>query len=98
MRMTKTAIDKALEVIEKQNPKPYGLRVGVIGGGCSGFQYNMQFENKIETRIVPDKVYEFEGSNGNKLKIFVDQASMLYLKNCEIDYVETLEVSGFKFN
>ena len=66
------------------------LRVGVKGGGCSGFSYSMAFEN---TPNMLDKTYNYDG-----LKIFVDQASLLYLDGAEVDYVETLEGSGFKFN
>lgn len=95
MTMTNTAINKALEVLEKQDPKPMGLRVGIIGGGCSGFQYNMSFESNM---LPLDKKLEFKGKDGKKLTVLVDQASLLYLNNCEIDYVESLEMSGFKFN
>ena len=66
------------------------LRVGVKGGGCSGFSYSMAFEN---TPNMLDKTYNYDG-----LKVFIDQASLLYLDGAEVDYVETLEGSGFKFN
>ena len=67
-----------------------GLRVGVRGGGCSGFSYSMAFENAPG---MLDKTYAFDG-----LKVFVDQASLLYLDGAQVDFVETLEGSGFKFN
>jgi iron-sulfur cluster assembly protein len=73
-----------------QNPQPAGLRVAVVGGGCSGFQYHMAFESQSNGT---DISLDFDG-----LKVFVDQMSMMYLNGVEIDYVETIEGSGFKFN
>jgi iron-sulfur cluster assembly accessory protein len=87
--MTANAIAKVKEIMAQQNPVPAGLRVGVVGGGCSGFQYSMQFENGAGAM---DKVFEFEG-----LKLFVDATSLMYLSGCVVDYVETLEGAGFKF-
>ena len=87
--LTDNAIVKVREILEMQEPKPSGLRISVVGGGCSGFSYSMAFEN---TPGLMDKVYTFDG-----LKVFVDQASLLYLDGARVDYVETLEGSGFKF-
>jgi iron-sulfur cluster assembly protein len=90
VQMTPVAVNKVKEILEAQDPKPSGLRLAVVGGGCSGFSYSMAFENKPS---MLDKTYDYEG-----LKVFVDQASMLYLEGAQVDYVETLEGSGFKFN
>jgi len=90
VQLTPTAVGKVKEILEAQEPKPSGLRIAVVGGGCSGFSYSMAFENNPG---LLDKTYNYEG-----LKIFVDQASLLYLDGAEVDYVETLEGSGFKFN
>ncbi len=90
VQLTSEAVNKVKEILEAQSPKPAGLRLAVVGGGCSGFSYSMQFENKPN---MLDKTYDYEG-----LKIYVDQASMLYLEGAQVDYVETLEGSGFKFN
>ena len=87
--MTSNAIAKVKEIMAQQNPVPAGLRVGVVGGGCSGFQYSMQFETGAGAM---DKVFEYEG-----LKLFVDATSLMYLSGCVVDYVETLEGAGFKF-
>ena len=87
--MTDTAVTKVHEILNQQEPKPKGLRLSVVGGGCSGFQYSMAFENN---QLPLDKVYNYDG-----LQIFVDQASLLYLDNCRVDYVETMEGAGFKF-
>lgn len=88
--MSSTAIAKVKEIMAAQTPVPIALRLGVRGGGCSGLSYNMQFE--LEKGAM-DKEFEFDG-----LKVFVDGVSILYLEGCEVDFVETLESSGFKFN
>ena len=90
LELTPVAVAKVKEILGQQEPKPLGLRVSVVGGGCSGFSYQMNFEN--QTNGI-DKTFEFEG-----LKVFVDQASLMYLKGTKIDYIETLEGSGFKFD
>ncbi len=90
VQLTPTAVNKVKEILDTQEPKPAGLRIAVVGGGCSGFSYSMAFEN---SPTMLDKTYSFDG-----LKVFIDQASLLYLDGAEVDYVETLEGSGFKFS
>ena len=90
VNLTETAVSKVREILDTQEPKPAGLRISVVGGGCSGFSYSMAFEN---TPNVLDKTYSYSG-----LKVFIDQASLLYLDGAQVDYVESLEGSGFKFN
>ena len=90
VQLTETAVSKVKEILDTQEPKPAGLRISVVGGGCSGFSYSMAFEN---TPGMLDKTYKFED-----LQLFIDQASLLYLDGAQVDYVETLEGSGFKFN
>ncbi|MBV9396432.1 MAG: iron-sulfur cluster assembly accessory protein [Bryobacterales bacterium] len=90
VQLTDVAVGKVNEILATQEPKPAGLRISVVGGGCSGFSYSMAFENSPGFL---DKTYNF-----GDLKIFIDQASMLYLDGAEVDYVETMEGSGFKFN
>jgi iron-sulfur cluster assembly protein len=90
LTLTPGAVTKVQEIIKMQEPKPAGLRISVVGGGCSGFSYSMAFETSPG---MLDKTYSFED-----LKVYVDQASLLYLDGAEVDYVETLEGSGFKFN
>ena len=92
--LTSGAIGKVKEIMGQQDPAPAGLRIGVVGGGCSGFSYSMVFEeNGNSDELGMDKVYNFDG-----VKVFVDQTSLLYLDNTEVDYVESLEGSGFKFS
>jgi iron-sulfur cluster assembly accessory protein len=88
--LTSVAVQKVKEILSQQNPLPTGLRVAVVGGGCSGFSYHMAFETQSNGT---DSVYEIDG-----LKVMVDQMSEMYLDGVEIDYIETLEGAGFKFN
>jgi len=87
--LTPNAVAKVKEIMAQQNPVPAGLRVGVVGGGCSGFSYSMSFENGAG---MMDKVFDMDG-----LKVYVDATSLMYLNGCRVDYVETLEGAGFKF-
>jgi iron-sulfur cluster assembly accessory protein len=89
LSLTPQAIAKVREIMATQEPLPAGLRIGVVGGGCSGFQYSMAFENQSG---MMDKVFNFDD-----LKVFVDATSLMYLNGCIVDYVETLEAAGFKF-
>ena len=67
VNFTPNAIGKVKEIMAQQNPVPAGLRVGVVGGGCSGFSYSMSFENGAG---MMDKTFDFDG-----LKVFVDATS-----------------------
>jgi iron-sulfur cluster assembly accessory protein len=87
--LTSNAVAKVKEIMAQQNPVPTGLRLSVVGGGCSGFQYQMAFENGAG---MMDKVFDFDG-----LKVYVDATSLMYLGGASVDYVETLEGAGFKF-
>ncbi len=87
--LTANAIAKVKEIMAQQNPVPAGLRVGVQGGGCSGFSYTMAFENSAG---MMDKTFNMDG-----LSVYVDATSLMYLNGCRVDYVETLEGAGFKF-
>ena len=88
--LTPNAVAKVKEIMAQQDPMPAGLRIGVVGGGCSGFSYSMNFENASG---MMDKVFNFD-----ELKVFVDATSLMYLQGCVVDYVETLEAAGFKFD
>src|SRR6202171_3901061 len=90
VQLTPVAVTKVKEILQQQTPSLAGLRVAVVGGGCSGFSYHMAFENQVNEA---DNIYEFNG-----LKVLVDQMSEMYLDGVEIDYIETLEGAGFKFN
>jgi iron-sulfur cluster assembly protein len=92
--VTETAAKKALALMEKAQKeesadasKVQGLRMQVVGGGCSGFQYNLGFDEQRSN----DKVFEYYG-----LKVFVDPRSTLYLAGSTLDYKDGLMESGFK--
>jgi iron-sulfur cluster assembly accessory protein len=88
-----TLTDKAVEMVkvamERDGAAGGGLRVGVVGGGCSGFQYNLSFEPQPGG---DDLVFEQGG-----VKIFVDPASQPHLQGMTLDYVVGLHGAGFKF-
>jgi iron-sulfur cluster assembly accessory protein len=89
--LTKAAIEEVKHIMAKQEPKPAALRVGVIGGGCSGMQYAMQFENDATPNPM-DKRHDFDG-----LTVLIDGVSGMYLDGATLDYYEDEFKSGFKF-
>lgn len=88
--LTEGAIEQ-LKVLfnEKHVPEGYGLRIGIKGGGCSGFTYVLGFDEKKEG----DDVYEDKG-----FKIFMEKAHSLYLIGMEVDWLDGLNNRGFIFN
>jgi iron-sulfur cluster assembly protein len=87
--LTTAAIGKIKEIMAERGEEG-GLRVAVVGGGCSGFQYQMSLDAAADEG---DKVIEQEG-----LKIFVDPRSVLYLDGAKIDFVDGADGTGFKFD
>ncbi len=73
---------------EKSVPEGYGLRIGVKGGGCSGFSYLLGFDDKSEK----DEEYEING-----IKVYMEKAHGIYLLGMEIDWLEGLSNRGFTF-
>ncbi len=89
--VTPTAAAEVRKYMEENgSPENAGLRVGVLPGGCSGFQYGLNIEDEPAE---DDLVVEVGG-----LTLFVDPFSMQYLGGVEIDYVTTFQGSGFTFN
>jgi len=87
--LTPGAIAKVKSILEERNEE-MGLRIAVVGGGCSGFQYQMTLDKEPR---VDDRILEMEG-----LKVYVDTRSLLYLNGAKVDYVDGLNGSGFKFD
>jgi iron-sulfur cluster assembly protein len=83
------AIVKAKEALAKRGTPDAMLRLGVKGGGCSGFSYVIEFADKARTR---DLVFDFDG-----LKVVVDPKSLVLLSGCVLDYEVKLMQHGFKF-
>ena len=75
-----------IKQLASENPGG-GLRVKVVGGGCSGLQYRMEIDEAKER----DKIFERDGA-----KLIVDKKSFLYLNGSELDYAEELMSAGFK--
>ena len=75
---------------ENQVPSNFALRVGVKGGGCSGFTYTLGFDGEIKEG---DTVIEFD-----ELKLFIDGKSLFYLSGTELDFSDGLNGKGFVFN
>ncbi len=88
--LTDKAAEKVKEIAEAESLQGQGLRLRVVGGGCSGFTYDLYFDEEAGEM---DETFE---SNG--VQLYVDPMSFQYLDGTEIDYVETLSGSGFKFN
>lgn len=86
--LTPEAISKVKSILEGRKEES-GLRIAVVGGGCSGFQYQMTLDKEPRE---DDKIYELEG-----LKLYVDTRSLLYLDGTKIDYIDGQNGSGFKF-
>lgn len=88
--LTENGAKKAKELFVKQKETgAIGLRVGVRGGGCSGFTYFLEFEDKMNKA---DREIDSHG-----MKLIIDPKSYLYLMGVEIDYVDGLQGKGFKF-
>jgi len=89
--VTPTAVAEVRRYMEEQGAtESAGLRVGVLPGGCSGFQYGLNIEDEAGE---DDMILE---SNG--VRLFVDPFSLQYLAGVEIDFVSTFQGSGFTFN
>ena len=84
--LTEFAANKIKTLLTEK--KETGIRAGVQGGGCSGFAYKLEFDNQNEK----DRIIESHGVN-----IYVDPKSYLYLMGTEIDFIDELNQSGFKF-
>jgi iron-sulfur cluster assembly protein len=89
IEITDKGAEKVHEFLSAQNAsvETAGLRVGVKGGGCSGFQYNLAFDQMRDD----DEIFESHG-----LKIIVDRPSLPYVRGAVIDYVDAMTGAGFK--
>lgn len=89
--ITPNAIAEISSIKAKNNiPETYGLRVGVKGGGCSGFSYVLAFDSEPREG---DKVLMLDG-----VKVFIDLKSLMYLEGLELDFQDGLMGRGFVFN
>ena len=86
--ITEAAAAKVRELLEQEANPSYALRLQVVGGGCSGFQYRLAFDDQIAD--------DDELIDENGFKVVVDPLSARYLEGASIDYVETEMAAGFK--
>nr|MBS0037300.1 iron-sulfur cluster assembly accessory protein [Saprospiraceae bacterium] len=90
IKLTPEAVEQLQGIKKDQNiPDTHGLRVGVKGGGCSGFSYILGFDEQKEN----DQVFEVGG-----LKVLMQKSHGLYLLGMEIDFVDGLNNRGFSFS
>jgi iron-sulfur cluster assembly protein len=91
LQVTERAIKRIRVAMAKEgvSPEEGGLRLGVMGGGCSGLSYSIKFDTRPRER---DRIYDFDG-----VRVFVDPKSFLYLHGMTLDYEETLMRQGFNF-
>ena len=90
--VTEIAAAKIKEITDAENLQGQGLRVRVIGGGCSGFTHDLYFEDADGVGEL-DEEFESRG-----VKVYIDPLSLQYLEGVEIDFVEGVHGAGFKFN
>jgi iron-sulfur cluster assembly protein len=91
LQVTDRAVKRIRIAMAKEgvSPEEGGLRLGVMGGGCSGLSYSIKFDTRPRER---DRIYDFDG-----VRVFVDPKSFLYLHGMTLDYEETLMRQGFNF-
>jgi len=91
LQVTDRAVKRIRTAMAKEgvSPDEGGLRLGVMGGGCSGLSYSIKFDTRPRER---DRIYDFDG-----VRVFVDPKSFLYLHGMTLDYEETLMRQGFNF-
>jgi iron-sulfur cluster assembly protein len=104
VEITKNALKRIRVAMAKEgvSPDQGGLRLGVMGGGCSGLSYSIRFDSKPRER---DRVFLFgagvetagDPTDGAAVRLFVDPKSFLYLAGMVLDFEETLMRQGFNF-
>lgn len=89
--LTDRALDKlvSLMIEDGVSPETHNLRVGVVGGGCSGLSYTMKFDDRVDTS---DTLIDLES-----IKVCINKLSLLYLAGTELDYQDGLNDKGFEW-
>lgn len=90
LSLTPKAVEMVKDAMQREGLQEYGIRIGVVGGGCAGFQYSMDFDKDAKDG---DLSFEQDG-----IRFFVDPMSSMYLQGVTVDYVVGLQGAGFKFN
>lgn len=89
LNLTPVAAAKVQEFLAHEGKAGHGLRVEVVGGGCSGFKYRLTLDGVVRDG---DSIFESHG-----VKLVVDKGSLPYVDGTEMDYVESMEGAGFTF-
>ena len=92
VRLSSLAAEKVNEIRSEEGDEieeSMSLRLRVVGGGCSGFSYDLYFDNESSL----DRIFNHHG-----IQMLIDEMSLMYLYGTEVDYVEGLAGAGFKFN
>ncbi len=90
IEVTQKAVSKIREIMREENKSDSFIRIGIKGGGCSGFTYVLDIDdNKTEG----DQLYEYDD-----VKVIIDSKSVVYLAGTQLDYTDGLNGSGFVFN
>ena len=91
VEVTDTAAERIRELLDKDGKsESHALRMKVVGGGCSGLRYELAFDDNVGEA---DTELDFDG-----VRLVIDEKSALYLKGTILDFVDTLQESGFKMN
>ena len=91
IEVTEPAAERIQELLSKEGKaSTHGLRLKVVGGGCSGLRYELAFDDQIGDHDTELEV--------NGVRLIVDEKSALYLSGTQLDFVDTLQESGFKMN
>jgi iron-sulfur cluster assembly protein len=93
--VTPRAVEMIKTQIRKRGAANTALRLGIKGGGCSGFSYVIEFHDG-EPRP-KDYVYDYVAEDGSPVRVVVDKKSMVFLAGTELDWEQTLMTQGFKF-
>lgn len=88
--LTPAAVEAIKNAIAAEGQAGDSLRVSVVGGGCSGYQYNLDFEKEVRMGDITLKFGE--------VQVVIDPISAGYLKGTVVDYISGLQGTGFKFN
>lgn len=93
--IAQSAVDAIAAQIAKRGAAGTSLRVGIRGGGCSGFSYVIEFHDGPPN--ARDVVYDLKATDGTDVRVVVDKKSLLYLNGATLEWEKTLMRQGFKF-
>jgi iron-sulfur cluster assembly protein len=95
IEVTPKAVGKIREAFQKNGVTEGGLRLGVLGGGCSGLSYQFKFDRQPRSN---DNIFEYvDDKSGEQVKVFIDPKSLKFLNGMILDWKDSLIQSGFAF-